>query len=181
MWEAHPPTAPASHTPPGQAGLAVIEVSRPDKAERRRIGKSDPIDAYPAARAVVSGRATSAPKDGTNAGKRALQTAVRTAIKAGTATLNQMTRLLITAPDAIRAKCSALSGDKRVTTLARFRPAGDPAHGPLLTALRTLAKRVRSLTEEHTVLTGSSTSWSPASTPACVTPMGWVRTPAPSC
>ncbi|WP_371666759.1 hypothetical protein OG985_45025 [Streptomyces sp. NBC_00289] len=47
-----------------------------------------------------------------------------------------------------------MSGDKRVTTLARLRPASDPAHAPLLTALRTLAKRVQSLTEEHTVLTG---------------------------
>ncbi|MFE5853020.1 transposase [Streptomyces sp. NPDC056500] len=37
------------------AGLDVVEVSRPDKAERRRIGKSDPIDAY-AARAAVKAR-----------------------------------------------------------------------------------------------------------------------------
>ncbi|MCX4428754.1 IS110 family transposase [Streptomyces mirabilis] len=136
-----------------QAGLAVVEVSRPDKAERRRIGKSDPIDAYAAARAVVSGRATSAPKDGTIAGIRALQTAARSAIKARTATLNQITHLLVTAPDAIRAKYTAVSGDKRVSTLARLRPATDPAHAPLLTALRTLAKRVQNLTEEHTTLT----------------------------
>ncbi|MET4642072.1 hypothetical protein ABID95_001799 [Streptomyces atratus] len=39
-----------------QAGRPVIEVHRSDKVERRRIGKSDPIDAYAAARAVVSGR-----------------------------------------------------------------------------------------------------------------------------
>ncbi|MGW2206863.1 IS110 family transposase [Streptomyces sp. NPDC001774] len=137
-----------------QAGLAVIEVNRPHKAERRRIGKSDPIDAYAAARAVVSGRATSAPKDGAIAGIRALQTAARSAIKARTATLNQITHLLITTPDAIRAKYTALSRDKRITTLARLRPATDPAHAPLLTALRTLAKRVQNLTEEHTTLTG---------------------------
>ncbi len=136
-----------------QAGLAVVEVSRPDKPERRRIGKSDPIDAYAAARAVVSGRATSAPKDGTIAGIRALQTAARSAIKARAATLNQITHLLVTAPDAIRAKYTAVSGDKRVSTLARLRPATDPAHAPLLTALRTLVKRVQNLTEEHTTLT----------------------------
>ncbi|WP_371666506.1 IS110 family transposase [Streptomyces sp. NBC_00289] len=45
-----------------EAGVTVVEVNGPDKAERRRIGKSDPIDAYAAARAVVSGRASSAPK-----------------------------------------------------------------------------------------------------------------------
>ncbi|WP_262505088.1 transposase [Streptomyces sp. TRM68367] len=39
------------------AGLHVVEVNRPDRAERRRIGKSDPIDAYAAARAALSGRA----------------------------------------------------------------------------------------------------------------------------
>ncbi|MFJ4806716.1 IS110 family transposase [Streptomyces murinus] len=81
-----------------QADLSVVEVNRPDKAERRRVGKSDPIDAYAAARAVVSGRATSAQKDGAIVGIHALQTAARSAIKARTATLNQITHLLITAP-----------------------------------------------------------------------------------
>ncbi|GAA1933426.1 hypothetical protein GCM10009753_78580 [Streptantibioticus ferralitis] len=136
-----------------QAGLTVVEVNRPDKAERRRIGKSDPIDAYAAARAVVSGRATSAPKDEAIVGIRALQTAARSAIKARTATLNQIAHLLVTAPDSIRAKYPAVPGDKRVAALARLRPTTDPAHAPLLTALRTLARRVQSLTEEHTALT----------------------------
>ncbi|MFF7994822.1 hypothetical protein ACFZDG_34255 [Kitasatospora xanthocidica] len=35
-------------------GHQVIEVNRPDRAERRRIGKSDPIDAYAAARAALT-------------------------------------------------------------------------------------------------------------------------------
>ncbi|MGW6260938.1 hypothetical protein [Streptomyces sp. NPDC055085] len=63
-----------------QAGLAVVEVNRPDKAERRRIGKSDPIDAYAAARAVISRRATSAPKNGAIVGIRALHTAARSCV-----------------------------------------------------------------------------------------------------
>ncbi|WP_329303537.1 transposase [Streptomyces sp. NBC_00659] len=46
-------------------GHQVVEVNRPDRAERRRIGKSDPIDAYAAARAALSGRAHAAPKDDT--------------------------------------------------------------------------------------------------------------------
>ena len=44
------------------AGLAVLEVNRPDRATRRINGKSDPVDAYAAAQAVVSGRADSVPK-----------------------------------------------------------------------------------------------------------------------
>ncbi|UNO42980.1 transposase [Streptomyces sp. MST-110588] len=49
-------------------GHQVIEVNRPVEAERRRTGKSDPIDAYAAARAALSGRADSAPKDDTVGG-----------------------------------------------------------------------------------------------------------------
>ena len=43
-------------------GLTVIEVNRPDRAGRRRNGKSDPVDAESAARAVQSGRAAGTPK-----------------------------------------------------------------------------------------------------------------------
>ncbi|MER5642497.1 IS110 family transposase [Kitasatospora sp. NPDC002227] len=138
-----------------QAGLTVMEVNRPDRAERRRIGKSDPIDAYAAARAALSGRASSTPKDDTVAGLRALHNAARSAIKARTATLNQITHTLITAPDDIRAKYLALQGDKRTEALARLRPAGAGVRVALLTALRTLAKRVKALTEEHHNLTAA--------------------------
>lgn len=37
------------------AGISVVEVTRPERAARRREGKSDPLDAYQAARAVSSG------------------------------------------------------------------------------------------------------------------------------
>src|SRR2546423_115452 len=40
-----------------QAGIEVIEVNQPDKANRRRQGKTDSLDAEAAARAVLSGRA----------------------------------------------------------------------------------------------------------------------------
>ncbi|MFE7332289.1 IS110 family transposase [Streptomyces sp. NPDC057565] len=136
-----------------EAGLTVIEVNRPDKAERRRIGKSDPIDAYAAARAVVSGRATSAPKGDAVAGIRALHNAARSAIKARTAALNQIGHILICAPDGIRATYEVLRGDMRVAALVRLRIGSDPIHGPVLTALRTLARRVQSLTSEHMALT----------------------------
>jgi transposase len=45
------------------AGLTVVEVNRPDRANRRRKGKSDPIDAEAAARAVLAGQATAVPKN----------------------------------------------------------------------------------------------------------------------
>lgn len=46
------------------AGVEVIEVNQPDKATRRRRGKTDTIDAESAARAVLSGRASSSAKAG---------------------------------------------------------------------------------------------------------------------
>lgn len=134
-------------------GHRVTEVNRPDRAERRRIGKSDPIDAYAAARAALSGRAHAAPKDDTIAGIRALHNAARSAIKARTAALNQISHLLITAPDTIRAKYERLTGTARTEALARLRPSGDPVHVAVLTALKSLARRVRELTCEHETLT----------------------------
>jgi transposase len=40
------------------AGVLIFDVDRPDRAARRRHGKSDPLDAYAAAEAVAAGRAT---------------------------------------------------------------------------------------------------------------------------
>lgn len=39
------------------AGITVLEVNRPDRATQRRKGKSDPVDAEAAARAVLAGQA----------------------------------------------------------------------------------------------------------------------------
>ncbi|WP_051832850.1 IS110 family transposase [Streptomyces katrae] len=86
----------------------MVEVNRPDRAERRRSGKSDPIDAYAAARAALSGRASSAPKDETVTGIRALHNAARSTVKARTAAMNQIGHILISAPEAIRARYRAL-------------------------------------------------------------------------
>jgi transposase len=134
-------------------GHQVVEVNRPDRAERRRSGKSDPIDAYAAARAALSGRASGAPKDDTVAGIRALHNAARSAVKARTAALNQIGQLLITAPETIRAKFAPLKGNERTEALARLRPTGDAVHVAVLTALKSLARRVKELTAEHETLT----------------------------
>jgi hypothetical protein len=45
-----------------QAGVTVVDVDRPDRKVRRLKGKSDPIDAYAAAEAALSGRAAGTPK-----------------------------------------------------------------------------------------------------------------------
>jgi len=46
------------------AGLEVVEVNRPDRSTRRRLGKDDTIDAESAARSYIAGKATVIPKAG---------------------------------------------------------------------------------------------------------------------
>ena len=67
-------------------GQAVVEVDRPDRAARRRLGKADDLDAHAAARAVQAGTATTTPKaaDGQVEMIRSLRLARRSAVKART-------------------------------------------------------------------------------------------------
>jgi transposase len=44
------------------ADVEVLEVDRPDRADRRRHGKSDTLDAIAAAQAALAGRRASIPK-----------------------------------------------------------------------------------------------------------------------
>lgn len=136
------------------AGIEVIEVNRPNRAERRRRGKSDPLDAYQAARAVLAGEATSAPKNASVDAIRSLHNTRRSGVKARTATMNQITAMLVTAPDPIRAKYRALQALSLVTALARCRPTTtDPLNLAVLTALKTLAERHQFLTTQNDQLT----------------------------
>jgi transposase len=84
------------------AGVEVAEVSRPDRAARRRQGKSDPLDAYAAARAALAGHGLAVPKDAHTGGLRALLSARRSAVKAQTAATNQIHALLVTGPVELR-------------------------------------------------------------------------------
>jgi len=133
-------------------GLVVVEVMRPERAERRRLGKSDPIDAYQAARAAMATHRVSPVKDaGAIEGIRALHNARRSARKARTAAMVQIYHQLVTAPAEIREKYRDLASDKRITALARLqirsdRPAAERA---VLLALKTLAIRCQQLQDEH--------------------------------
>jgi transposase len=134
------------------AGMTVVEVDRPDRKTRRLRGKSDPIDAYAAAAAVASGRATGSPKTrtGTVEAIRMLRVARRSAVKARTQAMNQIRGLLITAPASLREQFADLPRSELVAVLARLRPGDDLAH-PLAaakSALRRLARRHRLMDEE---------------------------------
>lgn len=104
--------------------ITVVEVDRPDRKTRRDHGKSDPIDAYAAARAAASGRASGTPKARTGDVEaiRVLRVARTGAVRARAKALTQLKSLIVTAPDALRAHLDGLDGTRLVTTCARLRP-----------------------------------------------------------
>jgi transposase len=137
-------------------GVTVIEVDRPNRRARRQQGKSDPLDAIAAARAVLAGTATATPKPRTGPVEaiRVLRTTRASAVRARTVALNQIASLIICAPDDLRASLTELTRGARITRCARLRvdqtALADPAMASRA-ALRTLAHRVQMLNAEiHT-------------------------------
>jgi transposase len=106
-----------------QEGHEVLEVNRPNRQARRRRGKSDPVDAEAAARAVLAGEATT-PKtaNGTVAMPRVLRVARRWAIRARSQAANQLHSLLVTAPDPLRQQLRGLPLARLVQVAATVRP-----------------------------------------------------------
>ena len=78
------------------AGIAVMEVERPKRRHLRRNGKSDPLDAQTAARAVLAGQTAGQPKstDGRAEMIRALRAVRHSAVKARSQAANQLQALL---------------------------------------------------------------------------------------
>jgi transposase len=113
-------------------GVTVVEVDRPDRKTRRDQGKSDPIDAYAAARAAASGRASGTPKTRTGDVEaiRVLRVARTGAVRARARALTQLKSLIVTAPDVLRAQLAGLDGTRLITTCARLRPTRATAPTP---------------------------------------------------
>src|SRR3954454_3255001 len=139
-------------------GLTVIEVERPhrqDRQARRRRGKSDPLDAEAAARAVQAGTVNGLPKDGDGQVEmiRTLRLGRRSAMKARTQAANQLHALVVTAPDDLRTRLRPLPMAELITLAAAFRPvrSGTALGTPLAAAklaLKGLALRYRQLGAE---------------------------------
>lgn len=133
------------------AGHAVLEVDRPDRAARRRLGKSDPIDAELAARQVLAGTATTLPKggDGIAEALRLLVLAKRSADKARGAATAQLHSVLATAPSDLREALDGLRPAARLARCAAYRPGtGSDPRWATRTVLRTLARRILVLDAE---------------------------------
>jgi transposase len=134
-----------------RAGLGVVEVDRPNRQERRRAGKSDPLDAVAAARAALSGTASGLPKSRTGRVEavRALMVARRSAIDERITTLNQLRHLCMTAEEPIRQRFAGLTPAQLIRETAALRPRRtDPVRHATLLAIRSLGQRARFLQGE---------------------------------
>ena len=137
-----------------EAGILIVEVDRPDRRARRAHGKSDPLDAYSAARAALSegclgcAAATRRPGRGDPGASHARSSAV----KARSQATNQIKSLIVTGPPQLREQLRHLPTLKMIAACARLRPGhqlGDTEHATK-TALRRLARRHQQLSEEIT-------------------------------
>jgi len=137
-----------------QAGVQVVEVNQPDKATRRRRGKTDAVDAEAAARAVLSERATAVPKsgDGHVEAMRVFKLAKDSAVKSRTQAINQLKAVLVNADPALRESLAGLSTKtliRRCAELPDPQSGGStPATAAALYTLRLLARRIQQLTAE---------------------------------
>jgi transposase len=139
--------------------IRVVEVNQPHPHTRRRVGKSDPIDAEMAARLFLAGKANVVPKrtDGIVESIRVLRVARSGAVKSRTAALAQLRDLILTAPQELRDQLACrrtLQG--KATVCARLRPSGQhPSSSPSQAtkfALRQVAQRIDALDREITTL-----------------------------
>jgi transposase len=152
-----------------RAGIEVLEVIRPERSVRRRQGKSDPLDAYEAARAVLSGRATAPAKSTDIESLRALHNARRSAVKARQSAQVQIRSLLVTAPVTLREKYRGRTAFRLIRALAASRPAmyADPGCRGVLTALKHLLDATSTSPTRSTSSITTSPCWYGSARPTC--------------
>lgn len=110
------------------AGLAVIEIERPDRKKRRGKGKSDPIDAHHAATTLLAMDVAMLPQpraDGTREALRILLISREEQTRTRTREGNQLHALLLTGSDADRALGKGTFSNARLLELTTRTLAAD--------------------------------------------------------
>jgi len=107
-----------------QAGVEVLEVTTPDKHDRRRRGKNDDLDAQNAAHAAFAGKRTVTPRsrDGMIEALRVLSACRKTAVAARRIALQMIQNTVVCAPDSLREVLRSMTRMQLVRTLAAWRP-----------------------------------------------------------
>lgn len=136
-----------------KAGVQVLEVTGPDRHDRRARGKSDTFDAEAAAHAAFARKRTVTPKTrgGMIEALRVLKTVRKTAVQARRIALQMIGNTIVSAPDALRDHVRHLTRMKQIRTLAAWRP-DMTAYREMDTAyriaLKSLARRYLELHDE---------------------------------
>lgn len=106
------------------ADVEVLEVTAPDKQDRRRRGKDDDLDAQNAAHAAFARRRVVTPKtrDGMIEALRVLKACRKTAVAARRVALQMIQSTIVCAPDELRDMLRKMSRMQLVRTLAAWRP-----------------------------------------------------------
>jgi len=141
--------------------IVVVEVDRPNRQKRRKVGKSDPSDAVSAARAALSGEASVIPKgrNGPVEQIRVLMVARRSAREQRIQSLNQLRHLVFTGPEEIRVRFKDRYKTGLVSEAANMRPnrGSDPVTYTTNLVIRNLARRIKRLNTEMAEIDGMLT------------------------
>jgi transposase len=107
-----------------QAGVTVLEVTAPDKQDRRKRGKNDDLDAQNAAHAAYAGKRTVTPRSrhGMVEALRVLVACRKTAVTARRVALQMIHNTIVAAPDGLREQLRIMTRMQLIRTLAAWRP-----------------------------------------------------------
>ena len=135
------------------AGVTVLEVTTPDKQDRRKRGKNDDLDAQNAAHAAFAGKRTVTPRsrDGMIEALRVLVACRKTAVTARKIALQMIQNTIVAAPDVLRDQLRVMTRMQLVRTLAAWRPdltAYRDLDVAYRIALKSLARRYLELHDE---------------------------------
>ena len=105
-------------------GIEVLEVTTPDRQDRRRRGKNDDLDAQNAAHAAFAGQRTVTPRsrDGMVESLRVLSACRKTAVTARRVALQLIQNTIVCAPDGLRDVLRSMTRMQLIRTLAAWRP-----------------------------------------------------------
>jgi transposase len=135
------------------AGVEVLEITAPDRTDRRRRGKNDDFDAEAAAHAAFAGKRAVTPKrrDGMIEALRVLKACRKTAVSARRVALQMIHNTIVSAPEELRDTVRRMTRMQLVRTLAAWRPDLTDYRNTVSAyriALKSLARRYLELHDE---------------------------------
>ena len=135
------------------AGVEVLEITTPDRQDRRRRGKNDDIDAQNAAHAAFAGTRAVTPRsrDGMVESLRVLKACRKTAVTARRVALQMIYNTIVCAPEILRDQLRRMTRMQLVRTLAAWRPdltAYRDVEAAYRISLKSLARRYLELHDE---------------------------------